>query len=157
MKIITKIFIALILTLSGNFVLAQQNIDKEKEQLKKVDIDFSNLSKEKGMIHAFLSYAADDGVLLRPNIYPIEGIEKIKEALGDNDTTFTLTWSPLFADIASSMELGYTYGIYELTIKNTEGEPKVHKGTYLSIWKKDKDGNWKFVMDTGNSGLEPKK
>lgn len=153
MKILSKIIIIL-LALSNSFVLAQQNLDLEKEQLKQVDIDFSNLSKEKGMNHAFLSYAADDGVLLRPNSYPIVGAENIKEALGDNDSSFTLTWIPLFADIAASIELGYTYGIYELTIKNADGEPKVRKGTYLSIWKKDKAGNWKFVMDTGNSGLE---
>ena len=63
---------------------------------------------------------------------------------------------PLFADISGSLELGYTYGIYELTIKSKEANPQVHKGTYLTIWKKDKYGNWKFVLDTGNSGLGEK-
>jgi hypothetical protein len=33
----------------------------------------------------------------------------------------------------------------------------VRKGTYVSIWKKDENGNWKWVLDTGNPGLEPKK
>lgn len=134
----------------------QSDTEKEKEALKQVDIEFSNLSLEKGMNYAFLSYAADDGVLLRPKNYPIEGIEKIKESLGDSDTTFTLTWNPLFADISESLELGYTYGVYELTIKSEEGNPKVHRGTYLTIWKKDKYGNWKFVLDTGNAGLGEK-
>lgn len=135
---------------------SQSDTEKEKEALKQVDIEFSNLSLEKGMNYAFLSYAADDGVLLRPKNNPIEGIEKIKESLGDNDTTFTLTWYPLFADISESLELGYTYGIYELTIKGKEDESQVHKGTYLTIWKKDKDGKWKFVLDTGNAGLGEK-
>lgn len=135
---------------------SQTDIEKEKEALKQVDIEFSNLSMEKGMNYAFLSYVADDGVLLRPKNYPIEGIEKVKESLGDSDTSFTLTWSPLFADISESLELGYTYGIYELTIKSKDDKPNVQKGTYLTIWKKDKDGKWKFVLDTGNAGLGEK-
>jgi ketosteroid isomerase-like protein len=152
----TKIIFIIIMTSFSNSAYTQSDIEKEKEALKQVDIEFSNLSLEKGMNFAFLSYAANDGVLLRPKSYPIEGIEKIKESLGENDTSFTLTWEPLFADISESLELGYTYGIYELTIKSTEANPQVHKGTYLTIWKKDKDGKWKFVLDTGNAGLGEK-
>jgi ketosteroid isomerase-like protein len=152
----TKIIFIIIMTSFSNLAYSQSDIEKEKEALKQVDIEFSNLSLEKGMNFAFLNYAADGGVLLRPKSYPIEGIEKIKESLGDSDTSFTLTWSPLFADISESLELGYTYGIYELTIKSSEANPQVHKGTYLTIWKKDKDGKWKFVLDTGNAGLGEK-
>ena len=34
-----------------------------------------------------------------------------------------------------------------------EGEEVTREGTYVTIWKKDADGNWKFVLDTGNQGL----
>jgi len=30
----------------------------------------------------------------------------------------------------------------------------VEKGTYVSIWKKDAAGNWKFVLDSRNVGIE---
>ena len=152
-----NIIFFVIMTSFSNLTYSQSDIEKEKEALKQVDIEFSNLSMEKGMNFAFLRYAAYDGVLLRPKSYPIEGIEKIKETLGDTDTSFTLTWSPLFTAVSESLELGYTYGIYELTIKSTEANPQVHKGTYLTIWKKDKYGKWKFVLDTGNAGLGEKK
>jgi ketosteroid isomerase-like protein len=155
-KLFTNIIIVFIMTSFSNLAYPQSDIEKEKEALKQVDIEFSNLSLEKGMNFAFLSYAAHDGVLLRPKSYPIEGIDKIKETLGDTDTSFTLAWNPLFAAVSESLDLGYTYGIYELTIKSTEANPQVHKGTYLTIWKKDKYGNWKFVLDTGNAGLGEK-
>jgi hypothetical protein len=29
------------------------------------------------------------------------------------------------------------------------------EGTYCTVWKKDKDKKWKFVLDTGNEGLKP--
>ena len=155
-KLFANIIFIVIMTSFSYSTYPQSDIEKEKEALKQVDIEFSNLSMEKGMNFAFMSFAAHDGVLLRPKSYPIEGIDKIKESLGDSDTSFTLTWSPLFAAVSESLELGYTYGIYELTIKSKEANPQVHKGTYLTIWKKDKYGNWKFVLDTGNSGLGEK-
>jgi ketosteroid isomerase-like protein len=72
------------------------------------------------------------------------------------DSGYTLTWQPLYADIAQSGELGYTFGIYELKSKNQEGKEMLENVTYVSIWKKDQSGNWKFVLDTGNEGLGPK-
>jgi len=44
--------------------------------------------------------------------------------------------------------LGFTYGVYTLSIKDS-----VYKGTYVSIWKKQNDGSWKFVLDSGNEGI----
>lgn len=136
---------------------AQTDLNKEKDVLKQTDIDFSNLSQEKGMNHAFLSYADENAVLLKPNSYPIQGIEKLRERYSKPDTSFTLIWNPLYVDIAVSLELGYTYGTWELKTKDEKGTPVSYFGTYLTIWKKDKNGNWKFVLDTGNSGLEQKK
>ncbi len=127
------------------------------EELKQADIDFSNLSKEKGMNYAFIEYVAFDGVLLRPFTYPIIGKEKVtEELLANDDKNFQLTWQPLYGDVAASGELGYTYGIFEMKIKKDDGSDEMRKGTYVSIWKKDKAGKWKFVLDTGNPGLEPK-
>jgi ketosteroid isomerase-like protein len=126
------------------------------EEVKQADIDFSNLSKEKGMNVAFLEYVADNGVLLRPYTYPIAGKEKITELFKEDDKRLTFTWTPLYGDIAQSGELGYTYGTWEMHIIKDDGNEDIHKGTYVTIWKKDKTGKWKFVLDTGNPGLEPK-
>ena len=47
------------------------NNDKEIESLKQSDIDFSNLSIEKGRNSAFISYCANNAVMLLPNSYPL--------------------------------------------------------------------------------------
>jgi ketosteroid isomerase-like protein len=52
--------------------------------------------------------------------------------------------------------MGYTYGIYTVEMDSPEGTVVTKEGTYATIWKKDKDGNWKFVLDTGNQGLGKK-
>ncbi len=133
------------------------DVEKGKQDIKQADIEFSDLSKEKGMHDAFLAFIADDGVLLRPYMMPVEGFNAVKKFLDEGNTDFLLTWFPLFEDISISGELGYTYGTYELTYKDEQGISVTRKGTYVSIWKKDKEGKWKFVLDTGNPGTEPKK
>jgi ketosteroid isomerase-like protein len=68
-----------------------------------------------------------------------------------------LTWTPVGGDISSSGDLGYTYGTFEFHSKSKEGEPHVDYGKYTSIWKLQKDGSWKVVLDMGNASPEPKK
>lgn len=136
---------------------SQVEIQKGKDALMQVDTDFSNLSKEKGVKEAFLTFTAADGVLLRPFTMPIVGYEAVKKFMEEGDSDFQLTWLPLYADISISGELGYTYGTYSLIFKDETGVEQTRVGTYVSIWKLDGNGKWKFVLDTGNPGLEPKK
>jgi len=151
------IYICLLLALFSNSSFSQTDLEREKERIKQTDIDFSNLSKATNMKEAFLSYIADDGVLLRPNSYPVVGIDSVRKIFGDEPITFTLTWYPLFADVSASLDLGYTYGLYELTDKDEKGNLISRKGKYCTIWKKQPDGRWKFVLDTGSPGLEQPK
>ena len=125
-------------------------------ELMKVDREFASLSIEIGAHESFLAYIDDNCVLLRPNRHPVVGREKIEELYSKPDTSFTLKWEPLFADISKSFDLGYTYGIYTVEMDSPEGNLVTKEGTYVTVWKKGKDGKWKFVLDTGNQGLGQK-
>jgi len=121
-----------------------------KMELMNTDREFSKMSAEKGMKTAFIEYLDSNGVLLRPNHLPIAGADAIDFLIQQNDTDFTLTWEPSNGAIARSGELGYTYGVYALrpSVKDT-----VIYGTYVSIWKKEQNGTWKYVLDSGNEGI----
>ena len=123
------------------------SLDMNKELIA-TDRAFSALSKEKGRNHAFASYVAEDGVMLSPNKMPVIGKNKIEALFYSDDSKLVFTWNPLYADVAKSGDLGYTYGTYEIL----EGT-SIQKGTYVSVWKKDAAGEWKFVLDSGNKGL----
>jgi len=43
--------------------------------------------------------------------------------------------------------MAYTYGKYTMTIIDSAGESKVSNGIFHTVWKKQKDGSWKFVWD----------
>ena len=103
------------------------------------------------MIKAFLYYVSDSGVMLRDDAYPLRGKRAIYDLFSTrNDTSFILTWEPLFESIARSGDMGYTYGIFTSRVKATGEESR---GTYITIWKKQTDGQWKFVLDAGTQGL----
>lgn len=118
------------------------------EEMLQADRAFSDMSRQVGMKKAFLQYIDNDGVLLRPGHPPIVGAEAIDFLSQVNDTAYTLTWKPYKGEVAGSGEMGFTYGVYELKTKDT-----VFNGTYVSIWKKQSDGDWKFILDSGNEGI----
>ena len=124
---------------------------QEKMMLIEADKAFSSLSEARGMKQAFLEFMDSNGVLLRPKHAPIIGANAIEYLIQLNDSSYTLTWQPQHAIVAKSADIGYTYGLYAL---HPKAKDTVIYGTYVSIWKKQQDGKWKFVLDTGNEGIE---
>lgn len=119
------------------------------QELQRVDAEFSEFSRKHGMRKAFLEFIDDDGVMMKDNSMPLRGAPAIEVISTMNDSSVMLTWEPTGGDIARSGELGYTYGVYELKDSAT-----TQQGTYVTIWKKQADGKWKFVLDSGNQGVE---
>ncbi len=140
----------IVLTLLFSFSSCRVSIKTEENRklLMETDVAFSNYCMEKGMNEAFYKYAAEKAVMLKDNSYPLIGKENIKKQFSGDDSQITFTWSPLEADVSKSGELGYTYGTYSFQTVDS-----MHRGTYVSVWKKDENGNWKYVLDSGNKGL----
>ncbi len=124
-------------------------VSTAKNEMMRTDSLFSEMSKTLGMRKAFIEYIADEGVLLRPDHMPIVGADAIEFLSQADDSSSVLTWEPAGGDIASAGDLGYTYGTYNLQLPDT-----TFAGTYVSIWKKQADGKWKFVLDSGNAGVQ---
>jgi ketosteroid isomerase-like protein len=103
---------------------------------------------------AFLTYFAEDGV----EVVDGGGFDN-KDAMRKREPWpegTTLTWTPVKAEMATSGDMGYTYGNYIFTARNKQGKVVVNHGKYTSIWTKQKDGQWKVVVDMGNSSPDPK-
>jgi len=148
------LFVLLAITM---IACAPKKVDFKKccDELLQVDRDFSSYSVEHGKNAAFLKFAAEDVTFLAPNSYPMVGIKLLEERQAKRpDTTYMLTWKPMYARASESGELGYTYGIWEFKVKaNPE---QISKGTYATIWKRNSKGEWKYVLDMGNEGLGEK-
>lgn len=128
----------------------------DADTLRQLEADFMKAAAERGS-QGYMSYYADDAAELPNGENLIQGKKNIATTMGFlDDKNNHLTWSPVHADMAASADLGYTYGTYEFRSKDKDGKPTVEYGKYASIWKKQKDGSWKVVMDMGNSSPSPK-
>jgi ketosteroid isomerase-like protein len=121
------------------------------DTLRQLEAEFMEAAAEHGS-QGYLSYYADDAVEV-PNGAPIiQGKVNIAKGMGFLDQKDNhLTWAPVGADISASGDLGYTYGTFEFRSKDKDGKTVVDHGKYTSIWKKQKDGSWKVVLDMGNA------
>lgn len=54
-----------------------------------------------------------------------------------------LTWYPVLADAAQSGDMGYTTGPWTMLQNNRP----VSAGEYVTVWRKQMDGRWKFAVD----------
>jgi ketosteroid isomerase-like protein len=116
-----------------------------------VDKAFNERAQEIGVAEAFAEFAAPDAVMYRNGAEPIEGREAVFKVLAAEQGV-TLKWVPLTGDIAASGDLGYTRGSFELippAAPDATATPGSYKGYYVSIWKKQPDGSWKWVFDSG--------
>lgn len=123
----------------------------EKIALMRADQAFSDFSLAKGMKAAFIEYIDSNGVLLRSGHLPIVGANAIDFLVQQDDTGYSMSWRPENAFVSQSADLGYTYGVYALKPNSMD---TVLYGTYVSIWRKQGDGKWKFVLDSGNDGID---
>lgn len=138
---------------SSSVVAGEQKPLKGEELLRQLEANFASDVAKNGHA-AFLNYFAEDGV----EVVDGGGFDN-KDAMRKQppwpDGT-SLTWTPIKAEMSASGDLGYTYGNYIYTVKNKEGKLVANYGKYTSIWRKQKDGQWKVVVDVGNSSPDPK-
>jgi ketosteroid isomerase-like protein len=131
------------------FSCAENKPSATSQVLIDADIAFSDYSVKNGIQKAFIEFADDSIVLLKPNRMPIVGKQSlIASYAGKSDSGLVLSWKPEKALIAQSGDLGYTYGIWTFIAPGDTSQ-----GTYLTVWKKNAAGQWKYIADTGNDGL----
>lgn len=147
-----KTTILLLLVIWVLFSCSEKKPVADPQVLIDADIAFSDFSLKHGIQKAFIEFADDSVVLLKPNRMPIVGkLSLIKSYEGKSVSGVVLTWRPAKAIIAESGELGYTYGFWTFV-----AQKDTSRGTYMTVWKKGLDGRWKYIADTGNEGLSDK-
>ena len=128
---------------------------KDKAELLRIDSEFSDAAQKIGIAAAFVKYADTEAVMLPANENDVTGADGIRKQFADLPPGTTLTWKPNKAEAAASGDLGYTLGTYVLRSKDKDGAPITRYGKYCSVWKKQTDGSWKWVVDVGTPSPAP--
>jgi ketosteroid isomerase-like protein len=98
---------------------------------------------------AFADWFADDGIALNNGAAPLIGKVSIVKSAAWAPQDYQLTWTPTDAMMGPSGDMGYTWGHYEGRSKDSNGNPVLTSGRYITMWRKEPDGNWKVVLDAG--------
>ncbi len=117
-------------------------------EIRQAEKDFEKMATEKGIAEAFEYYADSNAVIKRQNDTLIHGKESIKNYYSaDYFKTASVKWSPDFVESSQDGTIGYTYGNYTWQSKDSSGKVNEAKGVFHTVWKKQKDGSWKYVWD----------
>lgn len=137
-----------VLFFSCNTNKKENSIEKWKQEVINTELAFSELSEKEGVPVAFLTYAADD-VVTKGGTGLIIGKESLRKSYKslEKSTNTSLVWKPDFVDVSSSGDLAYTYGHYIYTVIDSTGKAKADTGIFHTVWKRQPDGQWKFVWD----------
>jgi ketosteroid isomerase-like protein len=98
---------------------------------------------------AVVDWIAGDGVLLGNGQAPEVGRVAIAKTMTWSAKDYQLTWTPTDAVMGPSGDMGYTWGHYEGRSKDANGNPVTTGGRYITVWRKQPDGQWKVVLDAG--------
>jgi ketosteroid isomerase-like protein len=120
----------------------------DPSELIRADSAFSAMSVRQGAKPAFRGYASDDAISFGGGPGMNEGRQAIGAAFDGFPDGAVLAWWPVAAVIAESGDLGCTVG--EAKIESLKQYSK-----YLTIWRRQRDGSWKFVADGGNARPAP--
>ena len=131
--------------------LPGRDVDSVKEELLEADRAFAKMAYEEGRDTAFIEYMAEDVTIMPRKGALIRGKDeyrKLQAAVTAGEPV--VRWKPFFADASQSGDLGYTMGTFQYFESREDGAKVLSEGSYITIWKKQSDGSWKFVFDAGN-------
>jgi len=122
--------------------------EKAKKEIAQAEKDFEKMASDKGIAEAFWFFADSNAVIKRRNDTLIQGKENIRNYYSDEFyKTASVKWSPDFIEVEGKGDLGYTFGKYTWQSKDSYGKMNEAQGVFHTVWKKQKDGSWKYVWD----------
>lgn len=138
----------LLFLLSCSTTVTKKDPENAKNEVAKAEADFARMAADKGIAEAFAYFADSNAVIKRQNDSLIYGKEGIRNYYSKPFfQKATVDWSPDLVEVSSAADLAYTYGKYSWKSPDSNGTIHESKGIFHTVWKKQKDGSWKYVWD----------
>ena len=119
-----------------------------KLQIVKTEKDFAKLVASQGLAEGFSQFADSNAVIKRERDTLIIGKSNIKRYYSAPQfRNATITWSPDDIAVSEAGDMASSFGKYVWTSKDDSGKVKISKGIFHTVWKKQKDGSWKYIWD----------
>lgn len=126
-------------------------IETLKSELREMERIFCETAGRDGA-SGWAKFFAPDGAMVPSQGDPITGPEAIEAAMTNSFAlkNFKLLWQPMSIDVSPDGQLGYTYGQYQRSYMDESGQSVESTGKYMTVWKRQPDGQWRISVDIGN-------
>lgn len=125
-----------------------KNLTYVKLEIIKTEKDFEKTIAQKGLAEGFYQFADSSAVIKREHDTLIKGKTNIKNYYSaPKYSNATVTWSPDAVTVGDSGDMASTYGRYTWSFTDDFGKKQTIKGVFHTVWKKQKDGSWKYIWD----------
>ena len=128
------------------------NLRAAADQIMKSDAAFAQSVADKNR-DKFLSFIAEVTTFSGGTANELHGRDAVMKAWSDffMPDGPTLSWTPTKGEVIGAGDVGYTTGNSLFRQKDKDGKVSERRGQYVTIWKKQSDGSWKVVFDTGSN------
>lgn len=127
-------------------------VDPAVQQIMKADADFAQSVASRNR-EQFLGFIAETTTFNGGTPGEIRGRDSVMRDWADFFAPDgpTLSWTPTHGEVIGAGDLGYTVGTSIFRAKNAAGVMTERHGSYLTVWRKQRDGRWQVVFDTGST------
>ena len=124
----------------------------DDKTIRDADVVWSKAAGAKDLDQT-VSFYLDDASVLPFNEPIATGKEQIRRAWSHLMALpgYALHFAPSKIEVASSGDLAYEIGTFELTLNDAQGAATVSPGKYVVVWKKQTKGDWKVAADIFNT------
>lgn len=126
----------------------KQEYTKEEivQQIRDVEKAFEAKIAAEGLAAGFIYYAAEDATIRRSEL--LKGKAAIIEYYSSStNLSETVIWTPNFIEVSDDHSMAFATGPYTFSGLRANGESFEASGNTETVWKRQKDGSWKYVFD----------
>jgi hypothetical protein len=124
-------------------------------ELESADLAFAAETAELGS-EGWVKWFDPEGVMWRGDaIGRVQGKDAIRETMTKalDDPAHRLEWSPAASGLGPGGTLGFTVGTWDYI--ETSPRKVLGRGAYVTVWRKQPDGTWRVLFDTGDEAGVP--
>jgi ketosteroid isomerase-like protein len=118
------------------------------------DAEFAALSLAKGYTVAFERFADSRAVCFTNGDFQW-GLAGVRDVFGGWASEEELSWAPKAGRAAASGDLAWTAGFATMTV-GSGASATIAYSNYLTVWARQADGSWRWLLDAGNSRPPPR-
>ncbi len=122
-----------------------------QSEIMRLDAEWSRAAQNRD-VDRVLSFWADDAIVFPPASPAVVGSAAIREFVAKSFQTpgFSISWKTTTVAVSRGGDIAYTTGTNRVTFNAPDGKQVTVEGKAVAVWRREKDGAWKCVIDIWN-------